>query len=204
MSRLPAAKRKEQLLDCAMQLFAAHGYARATTAELAKLAGVTEPIIYRHFDSKLELFVALIERTAAMTLTSWERELAGVSDPSERLRRLIGENPMVSEQGRLAYRVFLQAITEADNPKIHEALMRHIQSVHAFLMRELERAQENHKVTARFSAELIGWLLIHLGMGYGVLSAMAIPGHGTDKTGSHVQEVIARLLVGRTGERPDA
>ena len=70
MSRLPAAKRKEQLLDCAMQLFAAHGYARATTAELAKLAGVTEPIIYRHFDSKLDLFVALIERTAGMTLTT--------------------------------------------------------------------------------------------------------------------------------------
>jgi AcrR family transcriptional regulator len=204
MSRLPAAKRKEQLLDCAMQLFAAHGYARATTAELAKLAGVTEPIIYRHFESKLDLFVALIERTAALTLTTWERQLAGVNDPSERLRRLIGENPMVSEQGRTAYRVFLQAITEADNPKIKDALTKHIQSVHVFLLREIERAQENHKVTARFSAELLAWLLIHLGMGYGVLSAMTIPSHGTDKSGAHVQDVIARLLVGRTGDKPDA
>ena len=41
MSRLPAPKRREQLLDCAAELFAKNGYARATTAQLAKAAGVT-------------------------------------------------------------------------------------------------------------------------------------------------------------------
>ena len=61
MSRLPASKRREQLLDKAAELFAKNGYARATTAQLAKAAGVTEPIIYRHFKSKRDLFVALIE-----------------------------------------------------------------------------------------------------------------------------------------------
>ena len=55
MSRLPAAKRREQLLDCAAVLFSEHGYARATTSELARTAGVTEPIIYRHFKSKRDL-----------------------------------------------------------------------------------------------------------------------------------------------------
>lgn len=203
MSRLPAAKRKEQLLDCAMQLFARAGYARATTAELAKAAGVTEPIIYRHFASKKDLFVALIERTAAQTLASWEKELAGCADPAERLRRLVGDNPMVTQEGRVAYRVFLQAITEADDPAIHLALQNHIKGVHAFITRELERAQQDHKVTGRFSAEIIAWLLIDLGMGYGVLSAMQIPGHGTDANNVHVQDIIARLLVGRAGEKAD-
>lgn len=204
MSRLPAAKRKEQLLDCAMQLFAKAGYARATTAELAKAAGVTEPIIYRHFASKKDLFVALIERTAGQTLSSWEKQLAGCTDPAERLRRLVGDNPMVSEEGRMAYRVFLQAITEAEDPAINQALQNHIRGVHEFLVRELQRAQADHKVTNRFTAELVAWLLIDLGMGYGVLSAMRIDGHGTDKEGVHIQDIIARLLVGRGGEKVES
>jgi AcrR family transcriptional regulator len=197
MSRLPASKRREQLLDRAAELFAKSGYARATTAQLAKAAGVTEPIIYRHFDSKRDLFVALIERTGRETIEVWEKHIADAEDPAERLRRLIGDNPMVSERGQYAYRVILQAISEVDDPVIHDALRTHIKSLHAFLVEELEAAQKDHKVTGRFSAEIIGWLLIHLGLGYGILDAMAIPGQGGDSSGAHVREVIARLLVGR-------
>src|SRR5690606_39024231 len=191
----------EQLLDRAAELFAKNGYARATTAQLAKAAGVTEPIIYRHFASKRDLFVALIERTGQETVAQWERQLADAQDPAERLRRLIGDNPMVSERGRFGYRVILQAITEVDDPVIHEALRNHILSLHSFLTKELDRAQQEHKVTAKFSAEIVAWLLIDVGMGYGVLSAMSIPGHGRDKQGHHVQDVIARILVGRMGDR---
>jgi len=197
MSRLPAAQRREQLLDCAAELFAERGYARATTAELARAAGVTEPIIYRHFSSKKDLFCALIERTGRDTLTMWESDLEDARDPAERLSRLIGDNPMVSDRGRDAYRVFLQAITEVDDPDIRAALNHHIQSLHAFVVRELEAAQRAHKVAARFRPELIAWLLINVGMGYGVLSAMEIEGHGTDAGGGHVQDAIRRLLVGR-------
>lgn len=200
MSRLPAAERREQLLDCALEQFARHGYARATTAQLAKAAGVTEPIIYRHFKSKRELFVALIERTGKRTLEQWSRDLASAEDPAERLRRLIGDNPMVSGQGRLAYRVFLQAITEAGDESIQRALEEHIVQVRSFIQRELEAAQAASKVTHRFSAELLAKLLVHLGMGYGVLTAMQVPRHGEDDAGTHVQEIIARVLVGRRGQ----
>jgi AcrR family transcriptional regulator len=196
MSRLPASKRREQLLDVAAELFAKFGYARATTAQLAKAAGVTEPIIYRHFDSKRDLFVALIERTGRETIAFWEKHLADANEAPERLRRLLGDNPMVTERGRFAYRVILQAISETEDPVIHDALRNHIKSLHAFLTEELEAAQKEHKVTGRFSAELIAWLLIHIGLGYGVLDAMAIPGQGEDASGTSVRDLIARMLVG--------
>ncbi|MBX3322530.1 MAG: TetR/AcrR family transcriptional regulator [Phycisphaeraceae bacterium] len=201
MSRLPAAKRREQLLDCAAELFAAQGYARATTAQLAKSAGVTEPIIYRHFKSKRDLFVALIERTGKRTLTRWEQDLEGADDPGERLRRLIGDNPMVAEGGREAYRVFLQAISEVDDDMIQAAIARHIASVHTFLEKEIVRAQEAHRVTNKYTAEVLAWLMINIGMGYGVLSAMKIRNHGIDASGTHVQEVLSRVLVGRPPEK---
>jgi len=197
MSRLPAAERREQLLDRAAELFSERGFARTTTAELAKSAGVTEPIIYRHFSSKRGLFIALIERTGRQTLEQWAKDLEGAEDAADRLRRVIGDNPMVSDRGRAGYRVFLQAISEVDDEEIHKALSDHITKVHEFLVREIELAQAQHKVTARFSAEVVAWLLINIGMGYGVMSAMNIPGHGRDDQGGHVQEVLARVLVGR-------
>lgn len=195
MGRMPASQRREQLLDTAAELFSAHGYARATTAELARAAGVTEPIIYRHFKSKKDLFVALIERTGKRTLEQWEEDLAGASDPADRLSRLIGDNPMVSKEGRAGYRVFLQAISEVDDEDIHRAVSDHIGLVHAFLVQELQVAQQRKRVTDRFSAELIAWLLIDIGMGYGVLSAMGVPGQGFDSQGNHVKDVLARVLV---------
>ncbi|MCH7792309.1 MAG: TetR/AcrR family transcriptional regulator [Planctomycetes bacterium] len=202
MTRLPAAKRREQLLDSAADLFATHGYARATTSQLARAAGVTEPIIYRHFDSKRALFVALIERTGEDTLREWEADLADAADPAERLRRLIGDNPMVKPGGKGAYRVILQAITEVDDPQIQAALRNHISKLHRFVADEIRLAQQSHKVTRRFTAELIAWLLIDVGLGYGVLSAWGIDGHGRDEAGVHVQSVIARLVVGPEN-RPD-
>tara|TARA_R110002111_G_scaffold80914_3_gene127805 strand:+ start:187 stop:900 length:714 start_codon:yes stop_codon:yes gene_type:complete len=197
MSRLPAAQRREQLLDVAAQLFSTRGYAGATTAQIAKEAGITEPIIYRHFKSKRDLFVALIERTGRQTLEQWETDLEGVNDPGARLAKIIDENPMVSESGRKGYRVLLQSISEVEDQLIHKAVADHMTRLHSFITREIERAQEGHKVTNRFSAGVIAWVLVNVGMGYGVLTAMDVPGHGFDASGTHVKDVLGRILVGR-------
>src|SRR5690606_41415531 len=122
----PPSDLKAQLLDTAASLSAERGYSGATAAELAKAAGVTEPIIYRHFASKKDLFVALIDRTGDRTIELWEAELASAKTPAERLQRLIGANPMVSERGRGVYRVIVQAMTEIEAGDIMAAIRRHI------------------------------------------------------------------------------
>ncbi len=196
MARLPAAQRREQLLQTAAALFAVRGYAGATTSEIARAAGVTEPIIYRHFPSKRDLFIALIDRTGEMTLTLWEHELATAPDPAERLRRLIGANPMVANRGKGIYRVIVQAMTEVEDPQIHEALNRHVQRLHEFLVREISQAQQLGRVSKRFSPQLTGWALIHLGLGYGVLGAMGVQRHGVDDAGHHIREMLTELMLG--------
>ena len=202
MSRLPAAQRREQMLDCAAVIFSKYGYARATTAQLAKAAGVTEPIIYRHFKSKRDLFVAIISRTGKRTLEQWERDLADADTPAERLARLIGDNPMVSPEGRDPYRVFLQAISEVEDEKIREAVADHIGSVHAFIMAELERAQREGAVSDRFTPYVLAWSLISMGLGYGALSALGLEGQRQkDERGVHLSDVLARVLVGKPAEQ---
>lgn len=196
MTRLPAAQRREQLLDTAAKLFGEKGYSGSTTAELARAAGVTEPIIYRHFSSKKDLFIALLERTGKLTIQRWEQFLADAPDPASRLGRLIGANPMVIGEGRGLYRVVVQAMTEIDDEDILAALQNHITSLHKFLEGEIVKAQEAGAVGKSFSPEITAWLLMHLGLGYGMLAALRIPGHAMDKQGTHVRDVIERLMLG--------
>ncbi len=201
MGRLPAAQRKEQLLDTAARLFAVHGFAGATTSQIAKAAGVTEPIIYRHFESKRELFIALIHRTSEATIRLWEHELAAAADPADRLKRLINANPMVANMGGGIYRVIVQAMTEVEDPKILEALSEHVKTLHAFLMREVKQAQETGRVSKRFSPELTAWALIHMGLGYGVLSAMGVAEHGADQHGHTIVDLLGELMLGQNYKR---
>lgn len=194
--RLPAAERREQLLSVAASIFAERGYSGATTAELAKAAGVTEPIIYRHFNSKRDLFVALIDQTGAETIALWQQQLADAGDPAERLRRLIGANPMVTNRGRGVYRVIVQAMSEIEDELILSALQRHMTALHVFLSKEVDRAQESGQVSPRFSPDITAWMLIHLGLGYGVLAPLGVPGHARDESGLHVRDVVEQIMLG--------
>ncbi len=201
MTRLPAAQRKEQLLDTAVELFARHGFGGATTAELAKAAGVTEPIIYRHFRSKKDLFIAVIDRTSDLTLETWERQLRTAKDPAQRLRRLIAANPTTSDRGRGIYRVIVQAMMEIHDPEILEAIQRHVKKLHEFVTREVVEAQSEGHVSKYFTPEITAWTLLHLGLGYGVLAPLGIEGHAQDDRGVRVREVIEQLMLGERAKQ---
>lgn len=196
MTRLPAAQRKVQLLDTAARVFATHGYSGTTTAELAKAAGVSEPIIYRHFKSKKDLFIALIERTSDDTIKAWKHEVKDISDPAERLIRIIGANPMVMPKGSLRYRVIVQGMTEVEDEEIKAALSGHIEKLHAFICKEVQAAQDGGQISKRFSPEITGWALIHMGLGYGTLAALRMPKQGTDAAGNHVNDIIGLIMLG--------
>ena len=88
MPRLKAPQRREQLMEVATKLFARNGYEATTTAAIAEMAGVTEPILYRHFKSKQELFVAIVKAVSDRTLRHWEELIKGIDDPAEQIRRV--------------------------------------------------------------------------------------------------------------------
>jgi AcrR family transcriptional regulator len=61
-SRLPAAERRELILRAAMNRFGATGYDATRLDDIAADAGVTKPILYRHFGSKKGLYLAVLAR----------------------------------------------------------------------------------------------------------------------------------------------
>lgn len=58
--RLPAAERRLQLVDVAIETFSRQGYRDTSMNDIAEAAGVTKPVLYQHFGSKRELFLELL------------------------------------------------------------------------------------------------------------------------------------------------
>src|SRR5581483_11978836 len=87
-ARLSKAERKRQLLAHAKQLFVTLGYHATTTEKIAAAAGISEPVLYRHFESKKALFLEVLQEIREATLTRWHEETAGLTDPLARLHAI--------------------------------------------------------------------------------------------------------------------
>jgi AcrR family transcriptional regulator len=61
---LPRAERQETILRGAARAFAHSGYAATSMEDVAAASGITKLIVYRHFDSKEDLYRAVLERVS--------------------------------------------------------------------------------------------------------------------------------------------
>ena len=68
--RLSAADRREQLLGVAVHVFAQKGFHNASMNDVADAAGVTKPVLYQHFSSKRELYIATLETVGEEMITA--------------------------------------------------------------------------------------------------------------------------------------
>ena len=83
--RLPANKRRQQLLDVAMRLFAQNGFKATTMDDIAEHAGVTKPLLYQHFASKRALYLELVESVAQRMLNAVEEATSQARTPREQV-----------------------------------------------------------------------------------------------------------------------
>jgi AcrR family transcriptional regulator len=78
--RMPRLERRAQLLDAALGVFVAQGYHAAAMDEIAERAGVSKPVLYQHFPSKLELYLALLEQACDKIIEACRQALASTND----------------------------------------------------------------------------------------------------------------------------
>jgi len=85
MQRLPAAVWRNQLLEVALDRFAAKGYHDTSMEDIADAAGVTKPVLYQHFDSKHELFLELLDSVGQEFLQGIANRAAAETNPYQRV-----------------------------------------------------------------------------------------------------------------------
>lgn len=82
VQRLPRAERREQILAAATEAFARSGFAATSLDNIGAQAGVTRVILYRHFDSKTDLYQAVLDRMCARLDANVEEPVGGFTDAS--------------------------------------------------------------------------------------------------------------------------
>lgn len=159
--RLPAAERRQALVEAALRVFAASSYSGATTAEIARAAGVSEPILYRHFTSKRELYVACLDAAWAELRTAYEAEIATLGD-RDAVTAIARASLAFHASGRQKPAVlWMQALAEAGgDEKIRDALRRQLREVHDFVAGAVRRAQAAGGVPADRVADAEAWIFV--------------------------------------------
>ena len=76
-TRKTAAERREDVLEAAREVFAEHGLSGASTDEIARRAGISQPYLFRLFRTKKELFLAAVERCFSETRDTFEQAAEG-------------------------------------------------------------------------------------------------------------------------------
>jgi AcrR family transcriptional regulator len=84
-TRLPRSARRAQLLDAALDVFVTHGYHAAAMDEIAERAGVSKPVLYQHFPSKFELYIALLDSSCDDLLQGVREALDSATANKERV-----------------------------------------------------------------------------------------------------------------------
>ncbi len=84
-ARLPAARRRRQLLDVALRAFAEGGFHETSMNDVADAAGVTKPVLYQHFHSKRALYRELLNDVGARLLDEITKATAAAAGPREQV-----------------------------------------------------------------------------------------------------------------------
>lgn len=119
--RLTADARRDLIREAALEVFARRGYHGASLDEIAHAAEISKALIYEHFPSKRELYVALLE-THAQALFDRLAAAAGTAEPGEiRLRAGVDAFLAFVEEQREAWRMLFR---DAADPEVAEVLVR--------------------------------------------------------------------------------
>src|SRR5579859_6205907 len=84
-ARLPRHERRRQLLDAALEVFVSQGYHAAAMDEIAERAGVSKPVLYQHFPSKLDLYLALLDESVDALTATVRTALESTTDNKQRV-----------------------------------------------------------------------------------------------------------------------
>jgi AcrR family transcriptional regulator len=181
--RLPAAERRQALVEAASRVFAKSSYQGATTAEIAAEAGVSEPILYRHFDSKRDLYLACLEQ-------AWQRlRECGASETGGLRIRAISEAYMGGGGPVRLIDLWIQALSVAgEEEEIAAALQAQIPAVHEWFASLIREGQDEGHIVADRDPVAEAWILL----GGGLLATIDA------RLGGFVGDGLERVRVERT------
>lgn len=135
--RLSSDERRRQILVAALAVFGTRGYEGATTDEVARAAGVSQPYVVRLFGSKENLFLATIEDALTRLLAAFRAALAADEGDDLPAAKRIGQAYVDLIEVRGLHQTLAHAYLLGSNPVIGAAARRGFAAVWRFFREEM-------------------------------------------------------------------
>lgn len=174
-ARMRKADRKRQLVAHAKQLFVKLGYQDTTTEKIAAAAGVSEPVLYRHFESKKALFLEVLNEVRAATLQRWQAETARLGDPLAKLHAVADLYLGSTREHAVELRIMHRSLIESDDPDIVASLRAFYLDSEAFLAGIISEGQQAGVFRRSLDPRVGAWELIRTALGYTLTLPLAPP-----------------------------
>lgn len=164
-SRMTAPARRDALIEIACGVFARSSYRGTTTKAICSEAGVTEPILYRHFPSKRDLYLACLDAAWKRVQALWGKALADEPDPSGWLQAMGVAYLTAKDKRARLVDLWIQALSEAsDDPHIRRYLRKQIREVHEYVQDVIARAQEAGAMFSERDPSAEAWIFMSIGL----------------------------------------
>jgi len=194
--RLPAATRRDQLIDAATRLFSERGFEGTTTREIAQAAGMNEALIFRHFPHKEELYAAILEEKAREAGTEdWVADLrasAKTGDDLEVLRRLMSLIMKHGRQDPQFLRLMLHAALD-HREMMREFRTRHLAPLYGELLRFVEAGQRARRFRGG-NPHVLARVLMAVPSYHAILDGV-LGGDTLGEVGDDAAEIYACMLL---------
>lgn len=176
-ARMRKADRKRQLLEHAKELFVTLGFQNTTTEKIAQAAGVTEPVLYRHFASKKGLFLEVLGEIREATLNRWRTETTDLSDPLAKLHAIADMYLGTTREQAREFRIMHRTLIECDDEEIAALLRSFYLDSEALLGRIIQDGQQTGVFRRDLDPRVGAWELIRAALGHTLTLPLAIPLH---------------------------
>ena len=173
--RLPRADRKRQLLIHAKQLFLTLGYHATTTEKIAEAAGVTEPVLYQHFDDKRALFLEVLRDIRETTLVRWQDEVARRADPLAKLQAIAGVYLGSTRDYAPEFRVLHRSLVETQDADVAAFLRAFYLDCETLLAQMIAEGQQARLFREGLDPRVGAWELIRTALAYTLTLPLGIP-----------------------------
>ena len=164
--RMRRADRKRQLLTQAKHLFVTLGYQNTTTEKIARAAGVSEPMLYRHFESKKALFLEVLKEIRDATLTRWQTASADITDPLAKIHAIADSYLGSTREHALEYRIMHRSLVETDDEEILAMLRAFYLDSETILAQIIAEGQQAGVFRRSLDPRVGAWELIRTALGY--------------------------------------
>ncbi|MFM8895753.1 MAG: TetR/AcrR family transcriptional regulator [Actinomycetales bacterium] len=107
--RMPRQQRRVQVLDAAREVFVALGYHAAGMDDIAEQAGVSKPVLYQHFPSKLDLYLDLLDSGIDDLLAQSDAAVRSTTDNKQRVKATMQAYFAFVDDSRGAFRLVFES-----------------------------------------------------------------------------------------------